>query len=322
MKIDKYIDSDFLSRELAKDVREGLGENPKELPPKWFYDEKGSRIFEEMMEVEDYYLTNREREILCAYADEIAAITQVDTFVELGSGNSEKTLLLLKAMSNADHSSKYIPFDVDESAVRAAISSVRQVYPQEQIHGVVGDFHYHLPRIPREGTCLIGILGSTIGNFRPQERKEFLTEVADFMNKGDFFLLGTDLIKEEERLMRAYNDSEGINAEFNLNVLNVLNRELDADFKLENFEHKVRYDSEENWIEMRLKSTRPQEVFINKLDMSVKFEKNEEILTEVSAKFSRDGIAKELETAGLSVVNQWSDPNEDYLITLSQLRQG
>ncbi len=316
-KIDTYIDSGFQQRELEKDVREGFGKEAKELPAKWFYDERGSQLFEQIMALPEYYLTNTEQKILDTHASEIAEITQADTLVELGSGNSEKTMVLLQAMTGIGHCQRFVPFDVCESAVVASLDAVQEAHPNIEAHGVVGDFHHHLEKIPHEGRRLIVFLGGTIGNFRPEERKEFLTDISNSMDSGDHFLLGTDLVKDKNRLLYAYNDAQGITADFNLNILQVLNNELEADFDLSKFSHEAIYNDQQNWIEMRLKSSCKQEAFLAKLKMCVSFSAGEEILTEISAKFTEAGIAGELEVANLSVEKQWKDEAGDYLMTLA-----
>ena len=317
MNVDTHLSPTFQTEELEKDVREGFAKSLKELPSKWLYDERGSELFEEITMLEEYYLTRREREILSTYAKEIAEITQADTLVELGSGNSEKTLILLEAMNELGHCSRFVPFDVSESALEASIKTVTKAHSKIEVHGVLGDFHHHLEKIPHYGKSLIIFLGGTIGNFRPTERKEFISSVVSSMDSGDYFLLGTDLVKDKETLEAAYNDSKGVTAEFNLNMLRVLNQELDGDFKLGNFSHRSFYNEDEQWIEMRLKSECQQEVVLDKLNMCVSFSPGEEILTEISAKFLKVEIAEELEAVGFQVEQQWTDVAGDYLITLA-----
>ncbi len=317
MVVDTYIDAEFFSKGLAEDVKEGFAKIPKQLSPMWLYDDRGSELFEEIMGLEEYYPTRREREILITYADEIAGAADVDTLVELGSGNSEKTLHLLEAMSKAGRCDRFIPFDVSEAALKSAVAVVVREHPEIEVHGLVGDFSHHLDYISQKGRRLIAFLGGTIGNFLPEQRKAFLTEVAGIMNQGDYFLVGTDLVKDKKRLEDAYQDSKGVTAEFNLNVLNVLNRELGANFNLENFEHRAFYDEEMQWIEMSLKSLKAQKVHIKKLDMNVELREGEEILTEISAKFSPDGIGEEIATAGMQVIRQWTDSAGDYMVTLA-----
>lgn len=318
MKIKTYLDDEFKIKELEKDVREGFTKSLKEISPKWFYDNRGSELFEEIMLLDEYYQTRREREILNTYAEEISDLTQATTLVELGSGNSEKTLTLLRAMVAKGCCTRFVPFDFSESALEASINAVQEITPPDfEIEGVVGDFHYHLDKIPHEGRRLIIFLGGTIGNFRPEERKGFLADISNSMDSGDYFLIGSDLIKDKERIIGAYNDTKGVTSEFNLNILQVLNNKLGGNFNLSNFSHKAIYNEEMNWIEMRLKSKCNQEVALDKLDMCLNFSEGEEILTEISAKFSTAGMCEEIETAGLKVVKQWQDEAADYLVTLA-----
>lgn len=317
MVVDIHLSSDFQTKELERDVREGFAKSCKEIPPKWFYDDKGSDLFEKIMELDQYYLTRREQEILDKRAADIAEVTQATTLVELGSGNSEKTLVLLDALLSLGHLSHFVPFDVSKSALDASMTSVKTAHPEISVHGVVGDFHHHLTEIPHEGKRLIVFLGGTIGNFRPKEREVFLADISASMDSGDYFLLGSDLVKDTQRLLDAYNDSEGITSEFNLNVLRVLNQNLDGNFDLDKFSHRAIYNEEEQWIEMRLKSECEQEVLLKKIGMCLTFLEGEDILTEISSKFSKEGISEELEATGLSVEQQWTDEAGDYLVTLA-----
>ena len=317
MKIAVYLDKNFWADELAKDVEAGLSSKPYELSPKWLYDEKGSELFEQIMVLEEYYQTRTEKEILTEHADAIAQITQANTLVELGSGNSEKTLILLQAMAKDGHCERFVPFDASETAVQSSVAAATELFSGLEINGIVADFEHHLKDIPHTGKRLVVFLGGTIGNLRPNERKNFLTDIAVMMDPGDYFLLGTDLVKDSEILCKAYDDSLGVTADFNLNILNVLNRELGADFDLSQFSHVAVYNDEMDWIEMRLRSLTSQKIFISKLDMYVELEQGEEILTEISAKFKPEGIKEEIETAGLEIVSQWTDKAGDYLLNLA-----
>jgi len=299
---------------LAEDVRSGLTARPKALPPKWFYDEVGSALFEEITRLDEYYPTRRERAILRARAGDIAAATRARCLVELGSGSAEKTRLLLGALR--DTLRCYVPVDVSESALIASTAAVSRDYPSLEVRGVVADFERHLDRLPAVPGRLLAFLGGTIGNFEPAQRTRFLSSIASIMQQGEAFLLGTDLVKSEARLVRAYDDATGVTARFNLNVLAVINRELDADFDLGCFEHVAVWDAEEEWVEMRLRSRRDQVVRIGALDLDVPFAAGEELRTEISAKFTRARVERECEAAGLRLLRWWTDPAGDYALSL------
>jgi len=299
---------------LAEDVRSGLTAAPKSLPPKWFYDEVGSALFEEITRLDEYYPTRRERAILRARAGDIAAATGARCLVELGSGSAEKTRLLLAALR--DTLRCYVPVDVSESALIASSAALSRDYPSLEVRGVVADFERHLDRLPAVPGRLLAFLGGTIGNFEPSARASFLSSVAATLRPGEAFLLGTDLVKDEQRLVRAYDDAAGVTARFNLNVLAVINRELAADFDLGRFEHVAIWDAEQEWIEMRLRSRCDQVVRIGALDLDVPFAAGEELRTEISAKFTRARVERECEAAGLRLLRWWTDPAGDYALSL------
>ncbi len=302
---------------LAADVRAGLTSSPKELPPKWFYDARGSELFDEITRLPEYYPTARERWILADRADEIAKVSGADTLVELGSGTSEKTRLLLSALTSAGTLARIVPFDVSEQTLRESAASLAAEHPGVDVHAIVGDFERHLGDVPTEGRRLVVFLGGTIGNLRPGQRARFLAALARTMDADDALLLGTDLVKAEQRLVEAYDDAAGVTAEFNRNVLSVINRELGADFDPGAFEHVARWDAEEEWIEMRLRSTRDQQVTVAELGLTVPFATGEEMRTEISAKFRRERIEAELAAAGLQVEQLWTDPVGDFAVSLS-----
>jgi len=316
VRVDAFLTGADLDTALRSDVARGLTSVPKELPPKWFYDERGSQLFDEITRLEEYYPTRREKEILVARAGDIAAFG-ADTLVELGSGTSEKTRLLLDAMAAAGHLRGFIPFDVDEVTLRNAAEAVAAEYDGIDVHAIVGDFEHHLGRIPVEGQRVIAFLGGTIGNLPPDQRAVFLQLVADDMRAGDAFLLGTDLVKDIDRLEAAYDDSAGVTAEFNRNVLRVVNRRLGADFVPERFTHVARFDKDSEWIEMLLRSDVDQVARVPALELTVSFERGEEMRTEISAKFHRSGVESELATAGLRLVEWWTDSREDFALSLS-----
>jgi L-histidine Nalpha-methyltransferase len=317
--LSNYLAADSAATALRKDVRDGLRSTPKSLPPKWFYDATGSELFDRITRLPEYYPTRAEAEILRAHAGDIAAASGADTLVELGSGTSEKTRNLLDALRDAGALRRFMPFEVDASVLTSASTAIAAEYPGVEIDAVCGDFEEHLGKIPKSGTRLIAFLGSTIGNLTPQPRAEFLASLADTMEPGDTLLLGTDLVKDTGRLVRAYDDAAGVTAQFNKNVLAVVNRELDADFDPDAFEHVATWNADEERIEMWLRATDPQHVRIGGLDMRVDFAPGEEMLTEVSCKFHSDGVATELAAAGLRRTHFWTDAAGDFGLSLAEL---
>ena len=315
LQIDRHLEADSFRAALEADVRAGLTATPKTLPPKYFYDARGSELFGQITMLPEYYPTRRERAILAERAGEIAALTGADTIVELGSGSSDKTRLLLDAFGAAGLLRQFVPFDVDESVLLQASSAICAQYPGIAVHAVVGDFEHHLPLLPRDGRRLVAFLGGTIGNLLPSKRETFLDTLVASMNSGDFLLLGADLVKDERRLIAAYDDAQGVTAEFNLNVLRVLQRELDADIDVDAFSHVVRWDAEAEWIEMRLRSQREQVIHV--LDLQIPVERGEEIRTEISAKFRPDGIEAELKASGLAPLRFWTDVDGDFGLSLA-----
>lgn len=307
-------------RALRADVRAGLTDNAKWLSPKWFYDAAGSDLFERITALPEYYQTRAEQEILRRRSVEIAEVTGVRTLVELGSGSSEKTRLLLDAMRKNDRLDRFVPLDVSESALRAAIEAIAVDYPELRVRGVVGDFTRVLPELPSVGPRMVAFLGGTIGNLLPAERAEFFAMVRAELSAGEWLLLGTDLVKQPQRLVRAYDDSAGVTAEFNRNVLHVLNRQLGADFVPECFEHVAVWNAEQEWIEMRLRASRPMHVTVRELALEVDFAEGEEIRTEVSAKFRQRRVRDELDVAGFALHDWWLDPREDFALSLACAR--
>ena len=317
--LERYLEPDDLRAGLEKDVREGLTSTPKELPPKWFYDARGSELFDRITRLPEYYLTRAERSIIDETRHEIAPFTEADTVIELGSGTSEKTRLLLGAFVDRRQLRRFIPFDVSEPTLRAAAASLADEYPGVEVKAIVGDFDHHLSELPAGGRRLVAFLGSTIGNFAPKPRAEFLATLSANMETGDSLLLGTDLVKNQARLVAAYDDAGGVTAEFNRNVLRVVNRELKADFEPRRFDHVARFEEAEEWIEMRLRSEEEQEVHVRALDLGVSFDDGEEMRTEISAKFRRAGVEDELGAAGLSLARWWTDRDGDFALSLSRL---
>jgi len=315
--IDRFLTPADLAASLRADVRAGLSSTPKTLPPKYFYDARGSELFEEITRLPEYYPTRAERSILEARADEIADVTKARTLVELGSGSSEKTHLLLRALRDVGSLETYVPVDVSADAIEWALPGLAADYPALEVHGVVADFERHLDLLPDDGPRLLAFLGGTIGNFEPDQRARFLAAVGASLGPGDALLLGTDLVKDPARLVAAYDDAAGVTAEFNLNVLRVIDRELDADFDLAAFEHVAVWDADREWIEMRLRSTRDQSATVGGLDLTVSFQAGEEMRTEISAKFRQDRVARELNAAGLHPAAWWTDEAGDFALSLA-----
>jgi L-histidine Nalpha-methyltransferase len=313
---------DSYLEELRADVRAGLTANPKTLPPKYFYDERGSELFDEITRLPEYYPTRAETAILGRRSAEIAQLSRCESLVELGSGTSAKTGLLLHALTRSGTLREFMPFDVDPAVLADATQTLTAQYPRLRIVPFTGDFERDLGAIPdAAGLRMIAFLGSTVGNLEPPARARLYRQVAAALRPGDTFLLGTDLVKDAGRLWRAYNDSAGVTAEFNRNVLRVINRELDADFDVEEFEHVAIWDAANEWIEMRLRSCREQRVTITDLALNVRFAAGEEMRTEISAKFRKEGIKAELAAAGFRTLEFWTDPDGDFGLTLAELPQ-
>lgn len=283
------------------EIREGLTRPLKEISPKHFYDERGSALFDRITTLPEYYPTRCERSILDRRADEIVAATGARDLVELGSGTATKTRVLLDAMAAAGTLRRYVPFDVDRSVIEGSAKDLAAVYPGLKVHGVVGDFGHDLHRIPSGDHRLFVFLGGTIGNLHPQARAEFLGRLHGLMSDKDGLLLGTDLVKDKAVLEAAYNDREGVTAEFNRNILRALNRTVGANFDSDAFEHVAFYDEDHHWIEMRLRSTCDQTVRIAAADLDVDFQAGEEMRTEISAKFTRAGVEAELRAVGFEL---------------------
>jgi len=303
---------------LRADVRAGLTAPRKTLPPKYFYDARGSQLFDEITRLPEYYLTRAETAILERHAGQIAELSMCESLVELGSGTSAKTRLLLRALLDGGTLREFVPFDLDPTVLGEASTSLAAEYPALRIAPVVGDFERDLGTIPPARRRMIVFLGSTIGNLEPAPRASFLAQVAGALRPGDTFLLGTDLVKDAGRLVRAYDDAAGVTADFNRNILRVVNRDLDADFGVDEFQHVAVWDAANEWIEMRLRAPREQHVTIGDLGMTVSFAAGEEMRTEISAKFRSDGIEAELAAAGLKTVAFWTDPDGDFGLTLAQ----
>ncbi|HEX7291772.1 MAG TPA: L-histidine N(alpha)-methyltransferase [Conexibacter sp.] len=317
--IDHHLDAAH-ERGLAEDVLDGLTRPFKELPPKHFYDDRGCELFDRITELPEYYPTRAERAILQAEAQAIVAATGAAELVELGSGTAAKTRVLLDAMAAAGQLRRYVPFDVAESVVRASAEALVEEYPGLRVHGVIGDFERHLDRIPPSTPGeprIVALLGGTIGNFPPGSRRRLLREIAALLGADDRLLLGTDLVKDPAVIEAAYDDAAGVTAEFNRNVLRVLNRELDADFPLDAFEHVAFFDRRNEWIEMRLRARRACAVEVASVGLQVELRAGEEIRTEISAKFTPERVAEDFAAAGLRLAGWHTDAHERFALSLA-----
>jgi L-histidine N-alpha-methyltransferase len=308
-----------LAATLRDDVRHGLGRSPRTLPPTWFYDDRGCELYEQVTRLPEYYPFRTERALLRRASGQVAEAAGASVLVELGSGNSEKTRELLTAMAGATGGlAGYVAFDVAEATMRAAAGEVAAEFGID-VHAVVGDFRRHLDAIPTgPGPRLVAFLGSTIGNFAPEDRTAFLAEVGAMLGPDDRFLLATDLVKPVDRLVAAYDDAAGVTAAFNRNLLDVLNRELGADFAPERFTHVARWDPENEWMQMLLRADVATRVTLPAVDMVVDLDAGEEVRTEISAKFRPERVASELAAAGMEAAGLWTDPAGDYLLTLAR----
>ncbi|MET9523166.1 L-histidine N(alpha)-methyltransferase [Streptomyces coeruleorubidus] len=316
-RLTRTLPEDATDAALRADVHRGLTGRPKTLPPKWFYDAHGSDLFEKITELPEYYPTRAEREILLSRSGDIAAATRARTLVELGSGSSEKTRHLLDALTDLH---TYVPVDVSESALTQAGQALAAERPGLDVHALIADFTAELTLPGTPGPRLVAFLGGTIGNLLPAERAAFLASVRALLAPGDALLLGTDLVKDEEVLVRAYDDAAGVTAAFNKNVLTVIDRELGADFEPAAFDHVALWDAEHEWIEMRLRSRTAQTVKVPALGLAVDFAAGEELRTEVSAKFRQEGVRAELFAAGLDLTHWWTDEAGRFALSLSVAR--
>ena len=311
------VDPDWASGSLVEDVRRGFAAHPRTLPPKWLYDDAGSALFDEITRLPEYYPFAAEHAILEAHAAEIASASGATTLVELGSGTSDKTRLLLDAFTGTGQLSRFAPVDVSEGTLREAASRIAEQYPGLEVEAVVGDFTLHLAQLPQGGRRMVAFLGGTIGNLYQEERRAFLGALADVLQPGDSVLLGTDLVKSADRLIAAYNDDAGVTEQFLLNSLRVLNRELGADFDVEGFSYIPFWDAHMERMDLRLRSEMPQRVTIPGADLVLDLASGEEIRVEISTKFRVSKIAAELEGAGLGVTRVWTDDAGDFALTLA-----
>src|SRR5215469_13238078 len=317
LRVQRCLPDGFLDEALRADARAGLSATPKVLPPKWFYDERGSELFEKITRLDEYYPTRAERSILRAAAGQIATATRAQTLVEFGAGAADKTRLLLDALAGAGTLTSFVPVDVSETALIEAARRVDGEYPGLAVTAVVSDFEEHLGLPEDSGSRLVVFLGGTIGNLLPDQRAVFLASLRSRLRPGDAFLLGTDLVKDPAVLVEAYDDAAGVTAAFNKNILLVLNAGLGANFDPDEFEHVALWDAKEEWIEMRLRSLTDQVVPVPGIDLVVRFAEGEDMRTEVSAKFRQAGIAAELAAAGFAMRSWWTDSGGQFGLSLS-----
>lgn len=319
IEIDVRLSGDDLARQLREDARDGLLSTPRRIPSKWIYDQRGSELFDEITRLPEYYLTRCERSILERESATIAALTKANTLIELGSGTSDKTRLLINALTAAETLECFTPFDVHEATLRSAAEQLVAWYPGLIVHGIVGDFEQHIYDLPRGiggGSRMVAFLGSTIGNLDPRQRADLFARLAEALEPGDHFLLGVDLVKDIALIEAAYNDSAGVSAKFNLNILSVLNHQLEADFVLDKFHHVAFFNRAQEWMEMWVESKQSQVVTIAALDEEIKFGETERVHTEISAKLRREGIEGELERAGFRPVRWFTDDRGYFAISL------
>jgi len=318
IRIDSHLDG-AEGRSLAEDVLDGLTRPFKELPPKHFYDSRGAELFDQICELPEYYQTRAERAILEQRAEELAELTGASELVELGSGTAAKTRVLLDALQSAGTLERYVPVDVTESMVRSCAETLIEEYPGLSVHGVIGDFERHLAHVPEpQGPRIVAFLGGTIGNFAPGSRRRVLRDIARLLGPEDHLLLGTDLVKDPRVLQAAYDDAQGVTAEFNRNLLLVLNRELGAEFDPADFDHVALFDEQHEWIEMRLRARSALTVRVRALDMSVHFRAGEELRTEISAKFTRERLQGDLAAAGLQLLHWLTDLDGRFALSVAR----
>lgn len=315
--VEVHLSPEQLHLSLREDARIGLAATPKWLPPKWFYDARGSELFEEITRLPEYFPTRTERELLRVSAAHVAEATSAQILVELGSGSSDKTRLLLAALTAHGTLERYVPQDVSEAALVSATGQLADEFPELTVHGIVSDFTDTLHNLPRGGRRMIAFLGGTLGNLVPEEREEFLASIAEVLDEGEQLLLGVGLVTDPAVLVPAYDDAAGVTTRFNLNLLSVLNDQLGADFDVSNFRHVALWDAAHEWIEMRLEATTAMTVQLPVLGTQVRFEEGEQMRTEISAKFRLEGICKELARAGFGSDRIWTDPQERFALVLA-----
>ncbi|KZF02917.1 dimethylhistidine N-methyltransferase [Rhodococcus sp. EPR-279] len=316
--VDVHLADTALLDELRKDVRDGLTADPKWLSPKYFYDALGSELFEQITVLPEYYPTRTERALLEEHALDVAEATGSTMLIELGSGSSEKTKILLSAGVKHGSLETYVPQDVSVTALEGAIEQISHEFPALEVRGIVSDFTDTLHNLPSGQARTIAFLGGTLGNLIPEERREFLGAIADALDPGEYLLLGVGLVIDPKVLVPAYDDAAGVTAKFNRNVLSVINSRLGGNFDPDAFEHVALWNAEQEWIEMRLRANAPQEVYLADLDLQVHFDAGEDLRNEISAKFRPEGITEELAAAGFGVDHLWSDADSRFALILAR----
>ncbi len=305
----------------GQDIKEGLSQRPKTIPAKYFYDDQGSQLFEQICELPEYYPTRTEASILRQYAEEIVQITGICELVELGSGSSTKTRLLLDAYHQENEVFKYMPIDVSAGILKESAIQLKQDYNSLQIKGLVGTYEQALTQLKPSAwpARMLFFLGSSIGNFSESDYDNFLNKIAEVLENGDYFLLGIDLQKPKSTLEAAYNDSQGVTAAFNLNMLTHLNNKFEGNFDIDNFKHEAIYNQDEKQVEMYLLSEKEQEISLKKLELKVKLQKGEKILTEISRKFDVEKTKDKLESKQLKNLKVFTDENQWFALILCQV---
>jgi L-histidine N-alpha-methyltransferase len=312
-----HLSPEEVRNQMRSDAVAGLQGEEKSIPPVWFYDERGSRLFEVITQLPEYYPTRAERALLLENASAMAELSKADTLVELGAGACDKTRVLLSALQEAGTLTRYVPFDVSDQFLRGAATTLSEEFDTLDIHLVIGDFHHHLAEIPTEGRRMVAFLGGTIGNLNPAQRARFLFDLNCTMSSDDSLLIGTDLVKDRQRLVAAYDDAAGVTAEFNRNVLRVLNDQLGGDFDPELFEHVALWNENEQWIEMRLRAAEATEVLLTGAGITVHFDEGEDLLTEISSKFTPHQVEDELFQAGFALEGMWGAKEGEFLLSLA-----
>lgn len=318
----KYLENILPIINDGEDVIKGLTTTPKTLPPKYFYDAYGSELFEQICLLPEYYPTPTETAILQQASEEIAQITGVCELVELGSGSSKKTRLLLSAYENLGQPWQYVPIDVSSEILKESALTLQKEYPHLSILGLVGTYEQALLQLPPSSLAkrMIVFLGSSLGNFTEPECDRLFQEIRDILQVGDYFLLGIDLQKPKEILEKAYNDSQGVTAKFNLNMLSHLNQRYDGNFDINSFHHQAIYNQKENQIEMYLTATKKQKIQLRKLNLEIEIEAGESILTEISRKFDLSQMEEFLAQHRLQTIKYWTDEKKWFALILSQLK--
>ena len=316
---EQHLDEGWARRTLLDDVHRGLSRRPLRLPPRWLYDDRGSELFDQITRLDEYYPTEAERSILTREASSIASITGADTLIELGSGTSDKTHTLIQAFRETGQLRRFVPFDVSEQTLRDAAADLSNQYPGLAVHGIVGDFTLHLSHLPTEGTPIVAFLGSTIGNLYLEERRAFLAMLNENLPEGGWLLLGVDLVKPIERLVAAYDDPHGVTAEFSRNVLHVLNREVNANFDVEAFDHIALWDPHQHRMDLRLRVNGDHQVRLEDADLDLELHDGEEIQVEISTKFHLPDLAAEVADAGFDIRQIWTDQPGDVALVLASV---